>query len=187
LFLDWIASALAGRNARPVRILERFADTMGPAGGPSEILASRRRTSPFFAALVNGASSHIVEQDDLGDRRECLSLCLWDTQQHAKAALRLPRHQTAVSVVAQMYESYALERYILTKNVGSSKIELQRLGRRAALPSGVGIETVAAVLSWTIFGVGSQWSRGLRAQSADELATQVVSVLADGVAGLLAS
>jgi 2-methylcitrate dehydratase PrpD len=65
LFLDWIASALAGRNARPVRILERFADTMGPANGPSEILVSRRRTSPLFAALVNGASSHVVEQDDV--------------------------------------------------------------------------------------------------------------------------
>src|SRR5918912_1884782 len=65
LFLDWIASALAGRHARSVQILERFAATMGPAGGPSEILVSRRRTSPFFAALVNGASSHIVEQDDV--------------------------------------------------------------------------------------------------------------------------
>jgi 2-methylcitrate dehydratase PrpD len=65
LFLDWAASALAGKNARPVRILERFAETMGPAEGPSEILVSRQRTSPLFAALVNGASSHLVEQDDL--------------------------------------------------------------------------------------------------------------------------
>jgi 2-methylcitrate dehydratase PrpD len=65
LFLDWIACALAGRNAKPVRILERFAATMGPSDGPSEILVSRRRTSPLFAALVNGASSHVVEQDDL--------------------------------------------------------------------------------------------------------------------------
>ena len=65
LFLDWAASALAGKNARPVRILERFAETMGPAEGPSEILPSRRRTSPLFAALVNGAASHVVEQDDL--------------------------------------------------------------------------------------------------------------------------
>jgi 2-methylcitrate dehydratase PrpD len=65
LFLDWVASALAGKNARPVRIFERFAETMGPAEGPSEILASRRRTSPLFAALVNGAASHVVEQDDL--------------------------------------------------------------------------------------------------------------------------
>lgn len=65
LFLDWAASALAGKDARPVRTLERFADTMGPAEGPSEILPSRRRTSPLFAALVNGAASHVVEQDDL--------------------------------------------------------------------------------------------------------------------------
>src|ERR687896_1699785 len=65
LFLDWAASALAGKNARPVRLLERFPETMGPAEGPSEILVSRRRTSPLFAALVNGAASHVVEQDDV--------------------------------------------------------------------------------------------------------------------------
>jgi len=65
LFLDWIPSALAGRNARPVEALERFAQTMGPEDGPSEILVSRRRSSPLFAALVNAASSHVVEQDDV--------------------------------------------------------------------------------------------------------------------------
>lgn len=64
-FLDWAASSLAGRGAKPVRALETFAEIMGPANGPSEVLISRRRTSPFFAALVNGASSHVVEQDDL--------------------------------------------------------------------------------------------------------------------------
>jgi 2-methylcitrate dehydratase PrpD len=64
-FLDWVASALAGKNAKPVQILERFAEAMGPEDGPSEILVSRRRTSPLFAALVNGAASHIVEQDDV--------------------------------------------------------------------------------------------------------------------------
>ena len=65
LFLDWFGSALAGRNERPVRILERFASDMGPSEGPSEVLISRRRTTPLFAALVNGAASHVVEQDDL--------------------------------------------------------------------------------------------------------------------------
>ncbi|MFN7086476.1 MAG: MmgE/PrpD family protein [Burkholderiales bacterium] len=65
LFLDWFASALAGKNARPVAIMERFAAATGPAAGPAEILISRRRTTPFFAALVNGAASHFVEQDDL--------------------------------------------------------------------------------------------------------------------------
>ncbi len=65
LFLDWLASALAGRNARPVVAIEQFASLMGPSQGASEILTSRRRSSPFFAALVNGAASHVVEQDDL--------------------------------------------------------------------------------------------------------------------------
>lgn len=65
LFLDWTASALAGRGARPVRALETLAEAMGPGDGPSEVLVSRRRTSPLFAALVNAASSHVVEQDDL--------------------------------------------------------------------------------------------------------------------------
>jgi 2-methylcitrate dehydratase PrpD len=64
-FLDWAASALAGKDAKPVRALESFARRMGPADGPSEVLVSRRRTSPLFAALVNAASSHVVEQDDV--------------------------------------------------------------------------------------------------------------------------
>jgi len=65
LFLDWLASALAGRGARPTRIMEQFAGEMGPVEGVSEILVSGKRTSPFFAALINGAASHFVEQNDL--------------------------------------------------------------------------------------------------------------------------
>jgi len=65
LFLDWLASALAGRGARPTCIFESFAKAMGPANGSAELLTTRTTTSPFFAALVNGAASHVVEQDDL--------------------------------------------------------------------------------------------------------------------------
>ncbi len=65
LFLDWLASTLAGKDARPTRIMEKFAAEMGPREGASEILVSRKRTSPVFAALINGAASHFVEQDDL--------------------------------------------------------------------------------------------------------------------------
>lgn len=65
LFLDWFASALAGKGARPVETLAKFAAVMGPGTGNSEVLISRSKTSPFFAALVNGAASHFVEQDDL--------------------------------------------------------------------------------------------------------------------------
>ena len=65
LFLDWLASALGGKGARPVSVIDGFAAQMGPRDGPAENLLTRRRTSPFFAALVNGAASHFVEQDDL--------------------------------------------------------------------------------------------------------------------------
>jgi 2-methylcitrate dehydratase PrpD len=65
LFLDWFASALAGKGARPTDVMQRFSAAMGPATGPAEILASRGKTSALFAALVNGAASHFVEQDDL--------------------------------------------------------------------------------------------------------------------------
>ncbi|MDM0076657.1 MmgE/PrpD family protein [Variovorax sp. J2P1-59] len=65
LMLDWLGSVLAARSARPVRSIQRFTEMMGPADGPSEVLTSRRTTSPVFAALVNAAASHYVEQDDV--------------------------------------------------------------------------------------------------------------------------
>lgn len=65
LFLDWAASALAGKGAAPVEMIERFACAMGPAEGKAEVLISRRHTSPLFAAMVNAAASHVVEQDDV--------------------------------------------------------------------------------------------------------------------------
>jgi 2-methylcitrate dehydratase PrpD len=65
LLLDWIGSALAGKGARPVEAVEGFARDMGPVDGPSEVLISRRTTSPLFAAMVNAAASHYAEQDDV--------------------------------------------------------------------------------------------------------------------------
>ncbi|HTZ66061.1 MAG TPA: MmgE/PrpD family protein [Roseiarcus sp.] len=65
LMLDWFGSALAGKGMGPVAIMERFASAMGPVEGPSEVIVNRRTTSPLFAAMVNAASSHVAEQDDL--------------------------------------------------------------------------------------------------------------------------
>lgn len=65
LLLDCLASILAGASARPVLAIDRYAAAMGPADGPSEVLINRRRTSPVFAAMVNAAAAHVVEQDDV--------------------------------------------------------------------------------------------------------------------------
>ena len=52
-------------HASQIAALEKFAAEMGPSDGRSEDLTTRKRTSPFFAALLNGAASHIAEQDDV--------------------------------------------------------------------------------------------------------------------------
>ena len=66
LFLDWFGSALAGKGARPVEAIECFANQMARgATGRSEVLINRRFTTPLFAAMVNAAASHFVEQDDV--------------------------------------------------------------------------------------------------------------------------
>lgn len=65
LILDWFGSTLAGRSARPTKIMEQWTNQMGPTTGRSECLTNGRLTSPVFATMVNGASSHVVEQDDV--------------------------------------------------------------------------------------------------------------------------
>lgn len=65
LFLDWYASALCGSSASSVRAIRQFAFDAGPESGPCKILGTEFTTSSYFAAMVNGAASHVVEQDDL--------------------------------------------------------------------------------------------------------------------------
>jgi len=65
LMIDWLGSALAGKGARPVETIARFAERMGPSDGPSEVLIHRPGSSPLVAAIVNAAASHVAEQDDL--------------------------------------------------------------------------------------------------------------------------
>ena len=65
LFLDWLGSALAGASQHPIAAFARHARHMGPTDGPSEIVIDGSTSSPYFAAFVNAAASHVVEQDDL--------------------------------------------------------------------------------------------------------------------------
>ena len=65
LFLDTMASILAGSTARAVKSVGKFGSMMGPQQGQSEDFVNRRLTSPLFAAMANAASAHVVEQDDV--------------------------------------------------------------------------------------------------------------------------
>jgi 2-methylcitrate dehydratase PrpD len=64
-FLDTMASILAGSSSPAVKAMAHFATQMGPSTGPSQDFVRRSRTTPYFAAMVNAASSHVVEQDDV--------------------------------------------------------------------------------------------------------------------------
>ena len=63
--LDTFGSMVAGYPARPVKAVRDFALAMGPTQGSAQIIGSTQTTSPLFAALVNGAAAHMVEQDDV--------------------------------------------------------------------------------------------------------------------------
>ncbi|MBU3539741.1 MmgE/PrpD family protein [Polynucleobacter sp. UB-Tiil-W10] len=69
LLVDWFGSAIAGKGSRPVELITQFAQNMGgfdaEHSGPSEILVSRKTSSPFLAAMANAAASHVAEQDDV--------------------------------------------------------------------------------------------------------------------------
>ncbi len=65
LLVDWVGSTLAGKGARAIEIINRFTKQMGPILGTSEVLIDRTHTTPYFAAMVNAAASHVVEQDDV--------------------------------------------------------------------------------------------------------------------------
>lgn len=69
-FLDWLGCAIAGRHHPAVAAIAQFAKQMGPSNGKSELIDGSLKftSSPAFASLVNGASSHVVEQDDLHNR-----------------------------------------------------------------------------------------------------------------------
>jgi 2-methylcitrate dehydratase PrpD len=65
LLVDWFGSCVAGKGARAVETIASFAQQMGPSSGSAEVLINRSRTSAYFAAMVNAAASHVVEQDDV--------------------------------------------------------------------------------------------------------------------------
>jgi 2-methylcitrate dehydratase PrpD len=76
LLVDWFGSCVAGKGARAVESITRFAASMGPVSrsdspvgsigaGQAEVLINRTWSSPYFAAMANAAASHVAEQDDV--------------------------------------------------------------------------------------------------------------------------
>ena len=63
------------------------------------------------------------------DRRECLSFCLWESREHARAAARGAAHVEAIALVREMYEVYALEFLTVRKRAGAAALEFEPFER----------------------------------------------------------
>lgn len=61
--LDWLGSALAGKDKAPIQMIHQFVEEMG--GNCQSTTVTGIKTSIVNAALINGASSHIIELDDV--------------------------------------------------------------------------------------------------------------------------
>lgn len=69
---------------------------------------------------------------DVGRDRYCLSFCLWESREYAKAAARGMHHQLAVAITEEMYDAYELERYELRRDGDSLIFESASPGIRAS-------------------------------------------------------
>ncbi len=54
----------------------------------------------------------------LADDGSCLSFCLWQSRAEARAAAGQPAHLRAMSLLHEMYESYALEFHLVVRRSG---------------------------------------------------------------------
>lgn len=61
----------------------------------------------------------------MNERRECLSICVWESQLRAQAATRMPSHRTAADATDQLYTLFELERWMLLKRCGSGRLEVR--------------------------------------------------------------
>src|SRR6266446_1815576 len=62
--LDGLGLAIAGSRAQTGTLCRRYLETIGVCDGKSTIIGSARKTSPRFAAFVNGVSIHADDFDD---------------------------------------------------------------------------------------------------------------------------
>ncbi|MGI8968793.1 MAG: hypothetical protein ACR2GA_06790 [Chloroflexota bacterium] len=59
------------------------------------------------------------------ERRECLSICVWESQAQAQAATHRTAHRAAADITDAMYDVFELERWLLIKHPVSGELELR--------------------------------------------------------------
>jgi hypothetical protein len=93
------------------------------AAGADEAVLTEFDDRAHQEALAASGLLHYF-RGELNERRECLSMCLWESPGQAQHAARLPLHHAAVAIASAMYESFTLERYLLTKRRGVAGLSM---------------------------------------------------------------
>ena len=65
-FLDWLAAAVSGCGEKSAGLLADMA-VEEHASGDCVLIGQNKRTSPLYAALINGTLSHAIDFDDIHD------------------------------------------------------------------------------------------------------------------------
>jgi hypothetical protein len=77
------------------------------------------------AARIGGLLTYF--KGDVNEAAQCLSFCLWERRDQARAAMASPQHIEAAKRTKRWYRSYQIERYALRKAASQSEPEFVRL------------------------------------------------------------
>lgn len=61
----------------------------------------------------------------MNERRECLSICVWESRQRARAATTMPSHRAAEDATDALYTLFELERWMLSKRRDSVILDIR--------------------------------------------------------------
>jgi hypothetical protein len=129
---DRLVPARAGYQALPVSEGFNWSYTLEDVeSGQWHLIVFRSRRSPVadrglltdhddlaFAEALSSGGLLRYYKGAVDREGRCLSLCVWESVEHARVATNLPEHQAAAALTATFYESYEVERYVLAKHAG---------------------------------------------------------------------
>lgn len=71
----------------------------------------------------------------MNERRECLSVCVWENPKLAREATRLPSHRAAAEITDETYALFELERWILAKAHETGRLEIRPIPAEPGIAS----------------------------------------------------
>ena len=73
--------------------------------------------------LIQPKSDHLDPKLDLSFTPDCMSFCIWQSLDHAKAGAALPQHRDAASRVNQWYDGFAIKKFKVSVQPRTAKEE----------------------------------------------------------------